>query len=185
MKAPRALGAPALVLFALGSWVVFGAVVLTYLPKVYLRVPLTPLPLVLFVLFAPLNDNHIVGRAGPGTIAGNAPRLGLDVWLQQWLAGPGADGKRPLVLVAVAGGASRAAYRAARGAGAAELGEQENVNFADSVFTISGTSGGALGASTFVAALDARRRATDARPARPGSSPAPSPARDHLAHPWA
>lgn len=180
----RALGAPALVLFALGSWVVFGAVVLTYLPKVYLRVPLTPLPLVLFVLFAPLNDNHIVGRAGPGTIAGNAPRLGLDVWLQQWLAGPGADGKRPLVLVAVAGGASRAAYwGSAALARLQELGEQENVNFADSVFTISGTSGGALGASTFVAALDARRRATDAAACSPWKLTRAFTGQDHLAAP--
>lgn len=180
----RAFGAPALVLAALGSWIVFGGVVLTYLPKVYLRVPLTPLPLVLFVLFAPLNDNHIVGRVGTGQASSNAPRLGVDVWLQQWLSGPGADGKRPLVLVAVSGGASRAAYwGSAALARLQELGEQESVNFADSVFTISGTSGGALAASTFVAALDARRQAADAATCSPWKLARAFTGQDHLATP--
>ena len=140
----------------------------------------------LFVLFAPLNDNHIVGRAGPGTITGNAPRLGVDVWLQQWLAGPGADGKRPLVLVAVAGGCSRAAYWGnAALARLQELGEQENVNFADSVFAHQWHLWRCLGPSTFVAALDARATPPTPRPARPGSSPAPSPAGTTWPHPWA
>ncbi|MFX8152877.1 hypothetical protein ABTL02_19245, partial [Acinetobacter baumannii] len=80
------------------------------------------------------------------------PRQTADAWVQQWLRTVGANGKRPLVLVAVAGGASRAAYwGSASLARLQQLGEEQGVNFADSVFTISGTSGGALAAASFVA----------------------------------
>ena len=41
----RALGAPALVLLAMGTWTVFGGMLLTYVPKALIRIPLTPLPL--------------------------------------------------------------------------------------------------------------------------------------------
>ncbi|MCP6451590.1 hypothetical protein NL490_28285, partial [Klebsiella pneumoniae] len=58
----RSLGSSALVLFAMGSWIVFGGILLTYLPNALIRVPLTPLPLAMCLLFAPLNDNHRVAN---------------------------------------------------------------------------------------------------------------------------
>lgn len=180
----RALGSPALVLFAMGSWIVFGGIVLTYAPKALIRIPLTALPLLLFVAFAPLNDNHRVADPERSARTPVASRQPADAWVQQWMRTVGADGKRPLVLVAVAGGASRAAYwGSASLARLQQLGEAEGVNFADSVFAISGTSGGALGAATFVAAVDARRQARDAAACTPWKLVRDFTGQDHLATP--
>ncbi len=180
----RALGAPALVLLAMGSWTVFGGILLTYVPKALIRIPLTPLPLLLFIAFSPLNDNHRVANPEHSAPTPVGPRQPTDAWLQQWLRTVGADGKRPLVLVAVSGGASRAAYwGSASLARLQALGEAEGVNFADSVFAISGTSGGALGAATFVAALDARRQAANAERCTPWNLVRDFTGRDHLATP--
>ena len=180
----RALGSPALVLFAMGSWVVFGGILLTYVPKVWIRLPLTPLPLALLVLCAPFNDNHWVAPPEQSAAVDNLPRQASDAWLATWMRTAGADGKRPLVLVAVAGGASRAAYwGTAALARLSELSEQEGVNFADSVFTVSGTSGGALAAASYVAALDARRQAADPTQCTPWALLRDFTGQDHLATP--
>lgn len=180
----RSLGSPALVLFAMGSWIVFGGILLTYLPKALIRVPLTPLPLAMCLLFAPLNDNHRVANPERSARSAVGPRQTADAWVQQWLRTVGADGKRPLVLVAVAGGASRAAYwGSASLARLQQLGEEQGVNFADSVFTISGTSGGALAAASFVAAVDARRQAQDAAACTPWKLVRDFTGQDHLATP--
>ena len=180
----RALGSPALVLLAMGSWIVFGGILLTYLPKALIRVPLTPLPLLLFLAFSPLNDNHRVALPERSATGSLSPRQTADAWLQTWLRTAGADGKRPLVLVAVSGGASRAAYwGSASLARLQQLGEQEGVNFTDSVFAISGTSGGALGGATYVAAVDARRQAVDAAACTPWNLVRDFTGQDHLATP--
>lgn len=182
----RSIGSPALVLLAMGSWIVFGGIVLTYVPKALIRIPLTALPLLLFVAFSPLNDNHRVADPERSARRPVAPRQPADAWLQTWMRTVGADGKRPLVLVAMAGGASRAAYwGSAAMARLQDLGEQQGVNFADSVFAISGTSGGALGAASFVAALDARRQAADTASCTPWKLVRDFTGRDHLATPVA
>ncbi|MFG6429450.1 hypothetical protein [Roseateles sp. LYH14W] len=180
----RALGSPALVLLAMGSWIVFGGIVLTYVPKALIGLPLTPLPLLLFLAFAPLNDNHRVAPPDLNPPRGVAKRQPADAWLQTWLRTVGADGRRPLVLVAASGGASRAAYwSGAALARLQDLGEAEGVNFADTVFAISGTSGGALGATSFVAALDARRQAVNAAACTPWQLVRDFTGQDHLAAP--
>ena len=180
----RLLGSPAVVLFALGSWIVFGGILLTYVPKAMFGIPLTPLPLLLFFVFSPFNDNHRVAdpdRSAKTTVAARQP---ADAWLQQWMRTVGADGKRPLVLVAVSGGASRAAYWGSLSMARLQaLGEEQGVNFADSVFVISGTSGGALGSASFVAALDARRQAQDAAACTPWKLVRDFTGQDHLATP--
>lgn len=180
----RALGSPALLLFAMGSWIVFGGIVLTYAPKALIGYQLTPLPLLLFLAFAPLNDNHRVADPDRSARTDNISRQPADAWLQSWMRTVGADGKKPLVLVAAAGGASRAAYwSSASLARLQELGEQQGVNFADAVFTISGTSGGALGAASFVAAVDARRQAADTAACTPWKLVRDFTGQDHLATP--
>jgi hypothetical protein len=180
----RSLGSPALMLLAMGSWIVFGGIVLTYIPKAVIRIPLTPLPLVLLLLCAPFNDNHRVADPQRSAASDNLPRQAADAWLAAWMRTAGADAKRPLVLVAVAGGASRAAYwGTASLSRLMELGEQEGVNFADSVFTVSGTSGGALAAASFVAALDARRQAVDPASCTPWKLLRDFTGQDHLATP--
>lgn len=180
----RTLGSPALVLLAMGSWIVFGGIMLTYVPKALIGLPLTPLPLLFFLAFAPLNDNHRVAPPDHGTPRALAGRQPADAWLQTWLRTVGADGRRPLVLVAASGGASRAAYwSSASLARLQDLGEAEGVNFADTVFAISGTSGGALGAASFVAAIDARRQAVDAAACTPWKLVRDFTGQDHLATP--
>jgi len=180
----RALGSPALVLLAMGSWIVFGGIVLTYVPKALFGLPLTPLPLLLFLVFSPFNDNHRVAPPDGSTPRALPGRQPADAWLQTWLRTVGADGKRPLVLVAASGGASRAAYwSSAALARLQALGEAEGVNFADAVFAISGTSGGALGATSFVAAIDARRQAVDAAACTPWKLVRDFSGQDHLAAP--
>lgn len=180
----RKLGSPGLVMLALGSWTLFGGILLTYVPKALIRMPLSALPLLLLVLFAPLNDNHRVADPERSARSAVAPRQPADAWVQTWLRTLGADGRRPLVLVAASGGASRAAYwSGASLARMQELGEQEGVNFTDSVLAISGTSGGALGAASFVAAIDARRQATDAAQCTPWKLVRDFTGQDHLATP--
>ncbi len=183
--AARWLGSAALVLFALGAWTLFGGIVLTYLPKTRGWLVLTWLPLPLWLGFSALNENHPVASGGDKA-AINAPRPAADERFTAWLKArpePDSANKAPVILVAVAGGASRAAYW---GSTALALLETNPVHgrssgFADRVFAISGTSGGALAAASFVAALDARTHA-----ARPNSCDLPTltrdfTGRDHLA----
>ena len=63
----------------------------------------------------------------------------------------------PMIVVATAGGASRAAYFTTQVLG--ELAKRED-NFADRVFMISGVSGGSLGATVFRSLVEADRRLT-------------------------
>lgn len=78
----------------------------------------------------------------------------------------------PLVMVATAGGASRAAFWTSQVLG--EIAAREP-HFAERLFMISGVSGGSLGALTFRSLVEADRRAT---PDRKGSPLLPNAAKD-------
>ena len=67
----------------------------------------------------------------------------------------------PLIMVATAGGASRAAYWTSQVLG--EIAAREN-DFADRLFMISSVSGGSLGATAFRSLVEARRRDAAAAP---------------------
>ena len=54
------LGAPAIVALALASWVIFGSFVLVLFPRSRGWPALTLLPLIVFVLAGPFNDNHAI-----------------------------------------------------------------------------------------------------------------------------
>jgi hypothetical protein len=138
----------------------------------------TGLPLfagvMLWIAIAPwlFSDNHDV-RTLAGTAAAPAARPKLDdVFVQWWevnrkitqpvAAGVGADGKEPVVappfiVVATAGGASRAAFWTSQVLG--EIARREE-GFSDRLFMISGVSGGSLGATVFRSIVDADRRAS-------------------------
>ena len=74
----------------------------------------------------------------------------FETWYANAPAGP--DGEtRPMIVVAAAGGASRAGYWAAEVLG--HLQQVSHGRFADSVFAVSSVSGGSVGAAAFVSQL--------------------------------
>ncbi|MFC5547232.1 hypothetical protein [Massilia aerilata] len=150
--ASRALGAPALLLFAFGSWTVFGSIVLVYLPKSAGWPSLALLPLFAALLASISNENHFVARNGGPPLAPRRPGLAED--FRAWQAARGAHGNEPVYLVAAAGGASRAAFWA--GTLLLELERQarsQGRRFAPNIYAMSGVSGGSLGLAAFAGSL--------------------------------
>ncbi|WBS00428.1 hypothetical protein OU994_19165 [Pseudoduganella sp. SL102] len=178
--AARAIGSPALVLIALGSWTLFGSVVLTYWPRSGGWPSLALLPFALAFVLSFFNENHFV--AGDGVPAGSGARPAFPEDLEAWNAARGARGDDPIYLIAAAGGASRAAFWT--GVVLTNLENQARLRdreFARNVYAVSGVSGGSLGLAAYVAALAAERET-----GADGSGPlAPRPtdflARDFLA----
>jgi hypothetical protein len=150
--AARALGAPALLLFAIGSWTVFGSIVLVYLPKSAGWPSLALLPLFAALLASIWNENHFVAHNGGPPLAVARPALAAD--FRAWQAARGAHGDEPVYLVAAAGGASRAAFWA--GTLLLELERQarsQGKRFAPNIYAMSGVSGGSLGLAAFAGSL--------------------------------
>jgi hypothetical protein len=150
--AARALGAPALLLFAFGSWTVFGSIVLVYLPKSAGWPSLALLPLFAALLASFWNENHFVARNGGPPLPTGRPALADD--FRAWQKARGAHGGEPVYLVAAAGGASRAAFWT--GALLLELERQarsEGKRFAPNIYAMSGVSGGSLGLAAFAGSL--------------------------------
>ena len=155
----RPVGSPALLLFALMSWTIFGGFVLTYLPKSYHLPVLTWIVALLAIAFSRCNENHVVAPPVAG-IRNSSPAPLKDVfaaWLQNRKHPEG-----PVILIATAGGASRAAYWTTSALG---MLQDESPSFADNVFLISGISGGSVGAVAFVTSLDLVR-STGGNPCR-------------------
>jgi hypothetical protein len=153
--AARALGAPALLLFAFGSWTVFGSIVLVYLPKSAGWPSLALLPLFAALLASISNENHVVARNGGPPHAVARPTLEHDLRASQQARG--AHGGEPVYLVAAAGGASRAAFWA--GTLLLELERQarrQGKRFAPNIYAMSGVSGGSLGLAAFAGSLAVR-----------------------------
>lgn len=126
------------------------------------RLPITGGLICLSLLFSwaggLVGDNHAVGRRafGGGWDRGPqaaAPRpnfpAAFDAW---WDAAPGVPGQpKPMIVVAAAGGASRAGYWTANVLG--DLQDQSGGRFANNLFAISSVSGGSVGAAAFVSQL--------------------------------
>lgn len=181
-KIARLLGAPALLLFALMSWTIFGGFILTYLPRSLGSPAVTWVAALFLVLFYQSNENHIVAPPAEH-IRNSASRPNLETTFVDWLkhrANPSA----PVIFVASAGGASRAAYWTTASLGQLEDEARGNPSaqnphgrqntptsnaetdpptrevpkaFADNIFVISGISGGSLGAAAFVSTLQVTR----------------------------
>jgi hypothetical protein len=147
-----------ILLLGIATWVPAGSF-LVYLARKN-RLPILSFVFLLAVIFSFWNDNHAVricGDAGENCGAGPSPdsRPTLGEAFEAWNAHAGArangpETARPLIVIASAGGGSRAAYWTAT-----VLGEihQRVSNFADHVFAISGVSGGSLGAVVYRALL--------------------------------
>ncbi|CAG1019882.1 hypothetical protein BURC_04807 [Burkholderiaceae bacterium] len=150
----RMIGSPALLLFALGSWTMFGGFVLTYLPLSWRWVGLAPwLPLALFVASA-WQETHFVAQrtfeltAPVATSARESASERFRRWVDQVHAGD------PVYMVAAVGGASRAAYWTGSVLAAMEDDARRDKRpFAANLFAISSISGASLGATAFVAGI--------------------------------
>ncbi len=108
-----------------------------------LRFPVLTAGVLAFVLFSFTNDNHAV-RVLPGTTLDARPTVEQALRIWERTAGSG-----PLILVAAAGGASRAAYWT--GAVLRALDDRTAGRFSQHVFAISAVSGGSLGAVGYAA----------------------------------
>jgi hypothetical protein len=165
----RPLGAPALLLLALMSWTIFGGFVLTYLPKSRGYPAMAWIPVVALLAFYRLNENHPVA---PQSDVHNVALEDVGETFKRWLNSR-PDPTEPVIFVAAAGGASRAAYWTTSALGMLEDEARQADprggparRFADNIFVISSVSGGSLGAATFVATLDLTR-AQEARASSP------------------
>jgi hypothetical protein len=160
---PRAMAVP----FILGGWLPF----LSYLSGVgrQIRAPLIIFAFALVAVLAViLGDNHSVRRIDAENTAGHSVDISairLEDAVKMWMAdnrcGPqtAANCPRPIV-IAAAGGASRAAFFMATIVGyfmqeAVSHGLDPN-EVRDRLFAISSVSGGSVGAVMVTAALDAR-----------------------------
>lgn len=170
VELPRLLGAPTVALLAVG----FIVATVTCLYRLLRfdaesttarladievptgRVRYLPLGLLLVVaasLFSLFNDNHVV-NGGSGAIQGpsaNRPPLtqAFEQWLQQVPRPAGADEPIPIIFIATAGGASRAAYWT--GVVLGKLEQATGGRFGRHVFAVSSVSGGTLGAASYIA----------------------------------
>jgi hypothetical protein len=154
----RPIGSPALLLFALMSWTIFGGFALTYLPKSLGYPAVTWSLLVALVFFSRCNENHYVAR---GTGATNVPPQPIAQVFAAWLARR-PDPQAPVIFVAAAGGASRAAYWTTSALGLLQDESRTHAYpLSTNTFLISGVSGGSVGAAAFVTAVDLARRTGD------------------------
>lgn len=159
------LSPPVLFFVWAGTWMPL-ATALIYFSTRY-RLPVLTFLLLVAVLSSWSNDNHHIRTLGAGGVAfdNTDPRPSLTEAVDQWIAAqpatdPGQEA-RPMLIVATAGGGSRAAYWTAT-----VLGELTACvpGFQDSLFAISGVSGGSVGAAMYRAMLDEA-------PANPASPP--------------
>jgi len=137
-----ALGSAAIAFGAVGS-IITGVSALVWLMS-GTSLPVIGLALVAILLFSTTNDNHQLHIIDPKA---TDQRIDIDHAYKIWAKQPGNGGL--LVLVATAGGASRAAYWT--GDVLRTLDNQTGGAFAKHVFAISSVSGGTLGAFGYAA----------------------------------
>lgn len=145
---------------------------LAYFAEHY-RIPVMTILIGLAILFSASNDNHVI-RFLDRNAANPSIRPTVEEAARDWFATSDAHSiavvtrKRPLVIIATAGGGSRAAYWTAT-----VLGRLQDCypEFARHTFAISGVSGGSLGAAAFRAVLTDLTAADAKYPAVPGCGP--------------
>lgn len=114
--------------------------------------PLITFVLVLGFAFSFINDNHGLWAPDPGDGASLSTRPTLAEALKDW---DGTSRDRPVVMVATAGGGSRAAYWTATVLGTIQ---DMDPDFDEALLGISGVSGGSLGAVVYRGLLTALPR---------------------------
>ena len=159
------IGSAAILLFAAAGWIAVGSV-LDFL-GMQRRVPVFLALLGLATLFSAWNDNHAVRTLDEPQLSAEK-REDLSAALRAWMDRQpyrlaGAKDTYPMYVVNAEGGGIRAAYWSAMVLGRIQ---DQNPCFADQLFSLSGVSGGSLGASVFVASLVEHRAAGGARSCR-------------------
>jgi hypothetical protein len=141
-----AVGPAALTFGAIGCIIPITSIVI-YATRPY-RIPIVLVGIGAFVIFSLWNDNHAI-RTINGSTAAQA-RLSVRDAYNIW-RGRHPDLQDPLILIASAGGASRAAYWT--GTVLRAFDDRTEGTFFDHVFAISSVSGGTLGAVGYAAWL--------------------------------
>ena len=140
------LSSPPIIMSVAAAWVFLGTFLLA-VPGELLRLPITTIVIVLAVFFSVIGwrDNHLLRRvdAAPAWHLTSLEQA-FDAWWND--VGSKSPQPAPLVLVATAGGASRAAYWTAEVLGQLEA---AHPGFHRQVFAISSVSGGSLGAVVY------------------------------------
>ena len=152
-SAAPALGSAAIVLLAAAGWIAVGSTL--DFAGMRLRFPVFSVLLALAVVFSFWNDNHAVRTLADAQPAKRANlRAGLRAWIDRHDAAIRRGERVPFFVVDAEGGGIRAAYWTVT-----VLGQLHNdhPDFADHLFSLSGVSGGSLGASVFVALLAEQR----------------------------
>lgn len=150
----RSIGAPALLLFAFGSWTLFGSIVLIHIPRILGGPSLTLLPLLMFLGFSMWNENHFVAQPGDVRAIVQRPKLLQDFKAWQDARDKQGHGAEPIYLVAAAGGASRAAYWTGLVLSTLEsMARDCGGRFSENMYALSGVSGGSLGVAAFAGSL--------------------------------
>lgn len=152
----RLLTPGAVYLFASGSWIPVGTIMVVFSERY--RLPVFALIAVAAFIFSAWNDNHAV-RTGPKPQRAERPTIAeaYGLWLKNWTERHPGETPRPVV-VATYGGGIRAAYWTAMTL--ARL--QERIpDLQDRIFAVSGVSGGSVGAAAW-RALSLRRSPTPA-----------------------
>lgn len=155
----RHIGTPGLVLLGLASFNVVGCMALVYAPMSKGWGSWAALPALFWLAFSAFNENHQIGKR-LDVVPPTMPAMALESDLSTWLAQRRASGHQndPIYLVALSGGASRAAYWGAYTL--AWLDDAQRTRgqpFLSNVYALSGVSGGSLGASSLVSALASSR----------------------------
>ncbi|MEA3275154.1 MAG: hypothetical protein U9Q81_07695 [Pseudomonadota bacterium] len=142
------LGAPAIVMLAFVGIVLFGSMVLTYLPLAMGQPRATALAVAFAVVFGLWIDNHYVRLSDhAASLSRLPPAQHYTEWRKTHSNPTLINGREPVILVAAAGGGIRAAYWTATNLAALEA----VPGFGENLFAISGVSGGSLGATTYTA----------------------------------
>lgn len=176
------LGSAPIVFLGIATWIPIGSW-LVYLGS-HRRLPVLSIMVGFAVIFGFFNDNHTI-RQLPGKVSDRDSLAdAFDHWWTSLDHAPKVlsvqtkDGaKRPLIIVATAGGATRAAYWTTTVLGAIdEITELQHAS-SDHLFALSGVSGGSLGAAVFAALIAERQAKT-----LPCGQPLAGCARDVLNH---
>lgn len=144
LSSTRFFGSPAILMFSLASWTLFGSMILTYLPMANGWIKMTMVFFGVAVLFSFLNNNHAVR-----VIRGNSvpvERKEPDSHFQNWFKSlQKSDGRKPcpVFIVAAAGGGIRATYWTAAVLG--RLADTCGAEWPKHVYAMSGISGGSIG----------------------------------------
>lgn len=143
ISAPRFVGSAALLPLALTFMTFFAAMYLTWVPLSHGLPGLAPAVIGAVAVFGLVNDNHSTRVVAP--LGGPDARETLEQRWSNWRAANG--NPEQYVVVAAEGGGIRAAYWTVSVLGALEERAPEIVN---SIFALSGVSGGALGSAAWL-----------------------------------